>query len=92
MAGHFPWGASPTSAKWCLGRFMRGGGKAAPHLCPASPCLPPPRALLTHQTLGETSWAPRGAPCQAPSHTVSYGLPFNYMYNCLSHVSLPAQM
>lgn len=49
--------------------------------------------LCSHIRLsGRPSWAPREAPCQAPAHTVSYALPFNYTYNCLSHVSLPPQM
>lgn len=64
MAGHFPWGASLTSAKWCLGKFMRRG-KAAPHLCPTSPCQSP-RALLTDQTLRDTLLGTQRSPLPGP--------------------------
>ena len=50
-----PLGLRPSSAKWCLRRLRKGGGK------PAHPPLSPLRAVITHETLRETQWAPSEA-------------------------------
>lgn len=82
-------GAPSHLCKGVLGKVHERRRQSSPTVFaqPAPVRLP---ALCSHtRPSGGPAWAPRGAACQAPPYTGSYLLPSNYMYNCLSNVSLP---